>query len=133
MLHFFTEDACAPHVTGLSEGKRVILKPKQNPSRPLLFLLVRSPLLIIPLAKSSNYSEILKSHASIEELTLKRRRSSTICFFVLARKILTKRVRVRVHFDILENLKKNWRNFFKNSTKKIDENLDVMLQFVVLE
>ena len=56
MLHFFMEDASAPLITYLSDGKGVILQPKQNPSSLLLFLIVHSPLLAIPLVESPNYS-----------------------------------------------------------------------------
>ena len=55
MLHIWTKDTCAPHMTYLSEGKRVILQPKQNPSSPVLFL-VHSPLIVVPLAESPNWS-----------------------------------------------------------------------------
>ena len=73
MSHFWTENTCAPHMTYLSEGKRVICNQNKTPptlSSSSSFILLFLSFLLLNLQIAV---ETLKSHASIEELTLKRR------------------------------------------------------------
>ena len=63
----------------------------------------------------------LKSYASIKELTLKRiHRVQQYVFYLaislVARKILAKRL--GFHFNVSENLKKNWGNVFLKLDKE---------------
>ena len=127
-VHFWSDDVTFLDVRHMCSPRDLWTKGKfwnQNKTPPILsfsslFVLLFLSFLLLNL---QIVVEVLKSHASIKELTLKRRHGVQQYVFCLvislaARKILAKRVRVRVLFWCFRKFEEKLENYF---IKKLNE------------